>query len=296
MRSASNATELPLAERNCLITGASRGLGAALAEAFWAGGFNLFLVAQDAARLTEFANRLPGIAGQRVHIFAADLSKIGAVADVIGNFQSQFTQIDVLINNAAIQGPIGPAWSASAEDFGRAIQVNMLAPIALCRGLIPSMIEKKAGCIINLSGGGATGPRPNFSAYATAKAGLIRFGETLAEEVKSFGITVNAISPGAMKTAMLAEVLETGAEVTGDREFSIASHVFAEGGASMEAVTRLALFLADQRSNTITGKLISAVWDDWEKWPDHLEELAGSDVYTLRRIVGRDRGFTWGDR
>jgi len=99
-----------------------------------------------------------------------------------------------------------------------------------------------------------------------------------------------------MKTAMLGEVLEKGAGVAGEREFASASKVFAEGGASMDRVADLALFLASDASRGITGKLISAVWDHWEDWPKHLKELSSSDVYTLRRITGRDRGFAWGDK
>jgi NAD(P)-dependent dehydrogenase (short-subunit alcohol dehydrogenase family) len=149
--------------------------------------------------------------------------------------------------------------------------------------------------IINLSGGGATGPRANFSAYATAKAGLVRFSETIAEELKGCGIRVNCIAPGAMKTAMLQEVMLRG-NAAGSREATLASEVFAKGGASMDRVADLALFLASGVSKGLSGKLISAVWDNWEQWSHHRDELSQSDVYTLRRIAGRDRGFEWGDK
>jgi NAD(P)-dependent dehydrogenase (short-subunit alcohol dehydrogenase family) len=158
------------------------------------------------------------------------------------------------------------------------------------------MIARGSGSIINLSGGGATGPRAYFSAYAAAKTGLVRFSETLADEVKVHGVKVNCVAPGAMKTAMLEQVLSTGEIASGTREFEIAKKVFLDGGASMDRVAKLALFLASKKSDGLTGKLISAVWDDWENWPQHLQELASSDVYTLRRIVGKDRGFTWGDK
>jgi 3-oxoacyl-[acyl-carrier protein] reductase len=204
--------------------------------------------------------------------------------------------VDVLINNAAIQGPIGPAWGNDVADWESAIQVNLLAPMAICRALVPKMIAAGGGSIINLSGGGATGPRANFSAYASAKAALVRFSETLALEAQSFGVRVNCIAPGAMKTAMMNEVLAAGAARAGVREMDLAAQVVARGGSSMSRVAELALFLASSASNGITGKLISAVWDDWETWPQHLPELANSDAYTLRRIVGRDRGFTWGDK
>jgi 3-oxoacyl-[acyl-carrier protein] reductase len=125
---------------------------------------------------------------------------------------------------------------------------------------------------------------------------LVRFSETLAEETLSLGVRVNCIAPGTMKTAMLGEILEKGSTAAGEREYAIANKVFAEGGVSMDRVAALTLFLASDASKGITGKLISAIWDDWEYWLEHLDELSSSDVYTLRRIAGRDRNMTWGDR
>ena len=123
----------------------------------------------------------------------------------------------------------------------------------------------------------------------------MRFSETLADELKAHNIRVNCIAPGAMKTNMLEEVLVSSGQA-GERELEIAKKVFSEGGTSMDRVADLALFLADDASKGITGKLISAVWDNWEEWPMHLNDLGGSDAFTLRRIVGRDRGFNWGDK
>jgi 3-oxoacyl-[acyl-carrier protein] reductase len=158
------------------------------------------------------------------------------------------------------------------------------------------MIENGGGHIINLSGGGATCPRANFSAYATAKAGLVRFSETLAEELMPHNIRVNCIAPGAMATAMLEVVVAKGEAAAGKKEYEAAGRVLNEGGASMRRVAELCHFLASDASNGITGKLINAVWDDWEHWPEHVDELCASDVYTLRRIAGRDRGLSWGDK
>ena len=110
----------------------------------------------------------------------------------------------MLINNAAIQGPIGSLQQNDLGAWDQTIRVNLLSPVALCKGLLSRMTNAPDASILNLSGGGATGPRANFSAYASAKAALVRFSETLADEVKSQGITVNCVAPGAMKTAMLA--------------------------------------------------------------------------------------------
>jgi 3-oxoacyl-[acyl-carrier protein] reductase len=282
--------------RIALITGASRGLGEFLARRFWAAGFSLCLVARSKAGLQKVAASLPERKGQQITVLACDLGDTASVGELAARVRELLPSIDVLVNNAAIHGPIGPLWENDFSLWQQAIQVNLLAPVALCRAFVPWMKEAGSGSIINLSGGGATGPRSNFSAYGTAKTALVRFSETLAEETKPLGIRVNCIAPGAMKTEMLGEVLQQGANAAGEREFAIASKVFAEGGASMDRVAELALFLASDKSNGITGKLISAVWDDWEHWPDHLDELSSSDAYTLRRIAGRDRGFTWGDK
>ena len=158
------------------------------------------------------------------------------------------------------------------------------------------MVDVGHGSIINISGGGATSARPNFSAYATAKCGLVRFSETIAEELKPFNVKVNCIAPGAMDTDMLKEVTTKGKALSGEREYTNAEKVISSGGASMENVAKLCHFLASDISNGITGKLISAVWDNWEQWPAHLDELKSSDMYTLRRITGKDRGFLWGDK
>ncbi|NDC62047.1 MAG: SDR family oxidoreductase [Betaproteobacteria bacterium] len=278
-----------------LITGGSRGLGAVLVRRFWLGGYNLGVVSRNEADIHQVVNDLPQRENQTATSLACDLGRPAEVAKLIERVKSSFPKLDVLLNNAAIQGPIGTLESNDMAEWQRAVQVNLLAPVALCQGLIPALAAGGGGAIINLSGGGATGPRANFSAYAAAKAGLVRFSETLAEELKPKAIRVNSIAPGAMKTAMLGEVLAKGA-VAGDREFGLASKVFEEGGASMDRVADLALFLASDAADGITGKLISAVWDNWDNWPQHLDELSASDVYTLRRITGRDRGMTWGDK
>ena len=282
--------------KTCLITGASKGLGEFLTQRFWDAGFNLCLVARSKAGLEEVASALSERIGQQLVSFVCDLGDPVQVLELTAKVKAALPRLDVLVNNAAIQGPIGPLWENDFLEWQQTIQINLIAPVALCRDFIPWMNETGGGSIINLSGGGATGPRANFSAYATAKAGLVRFSETLADETSSLGIRVNCIAPGAMKTAMLREVLEKGLYVAGEREFAIANKVFAEDGASMDRVADLALFLASDESKGITGKLISAVWDNWEHWPEHLNELNSSDAYTLRRIAGRDRGMEWGDK
>lgn len=283
-------------KRYCLITGASRGLGKAIAKYFWQQGWSLILLARDHHALNEVVRTLGEREGQSVSTLGADLSRPEEIERIVEAAKSLTPRLDALINNAGIQGAVGPVWENNWQQWLETLQVDLLAPVGLCRLTAPWMAANGGGSIISISGGGATGPRANFSAYATAKAGLVRFSETLAEELKLNNVRVNCVAPGAMGTSMLEEVVAKGEAVAGKKEYELAFRVLHEGGTSLQRVAELCFFLATNSSQGITGKLISTLWDNWEQWPEHLSELNASDAYTLRRIVGRDRGFEWGDK
>ncbi|TAN38274.1 MAG: SDR family oxidoreductase [Verrucomicrobia bacterium] len=284
-------TGRPLQNCNAIITGASRGLGRAIAEAFWREGANLLLVARSTAKLEQVAHALPTQTDQHVHVFATDLANTDAPAQIVTAARKHFEHLDILVNNAAVQEPIGLAWGCDTVAWQQALHVNLLAPVALCQAAMPWLATARRGKIVNLSGGGATGPRPNFSAYATAKAGLVRFSETLAVEAQPLNVDVNCIAPGAMGTDMMRAVLAAGPEKAGAREYENAQKLLAQHGGVEQRAVDLAVFLASAASDGLTGKLISAVWDAWEKIPEQLEKVQQSDVFTLRRITPRERGF-----
>ena len=284
-----------LAGSTCLITGASRGLGARIARAFWEEGASLILVARSEAALRDVAAGLADRPGQRVELLTADLSDPTAPERIVSKARESFDALDVLVNNAAIQGPIGPSWENDWGQWQTTVQIDLMAPVAMCRLIVPWMAERRRGKIINLSGGGATGPRPNFSAYAASKAALVRFTEILAAETCDLGIGVNCIAPGAMPTAMLESILASGPCLAGQREYESAVNAGRSGTSTLDRAADLCVFLASRESDGITGKLISAVWDPWERLADHLEDLQSTDVYTLRRIVPEDRDLDWGE-
>src|SRR5206468_673197 len=138
------------------------------------------------------------------------------------------------------------------------------------------------GKIVNLSGGGAAGPRPQFSAYATGKAGLVRLTEVLAHETRPMNIDVNCIAPGVMKTRMLDTILAAGPHRAGAEEHARARRQAEQAGGTLERAAELAVFLASAKSDGITGRLISAVWDQWETLPGRRAVLQQTDIYTLR--------------
>ncbi|HXJ76518.1 MAG TPA: SDR family oxidoreductase, partial [Candidatus Dormibacteraeota bacterium] len=149
------------------------------------------------------------------------------------------------------------------------------------------------GKIIVLSGGGATNPLPNISAYAASKAAVVRLMETLAEELKTSGIDVNAIAPGALATRFVDDVLAAGPAKVGAAFYEKNKQWKEKGATPLELGASLAVYLASPESDGITGKLLSAQWDPWRTLQLHRDELARSDIYCLRRIVPEDRGKQW---
>jgi 3-oxoacyl-[acyl-carrier protein] reductase len=290
-----------LAGQSCIITGASRGLGAAIARRFWLAGARLLLVARSSEALERLVAELAACSDHSpttdgvAHILVCDLADPHAPARIAEEAHRRLGGVRVLVNNAALQGPIGPAWENDWAEWERAFRVNFLSPADLCRRVVPLMAAT-GGKIINISGGGATGPRPGFTAYASAKSALVRLSETLASETRARRIDVNCMAPGAMSSTMTEEVLAAGPLRAGEREYRDAERIKREGAPSMERAAALCLYLASPASDGITGKLISAVWDPWDALDEHLDDLQRTDVFTLRRIVPADRGLGWGTK
>jgi 3-oxoacyl-[acyl-carrier protein] reductase len=281
--------------RSAIVTGASQGLGLAIAHAFINAGARVCICGRDEFAVERAHAELAATVGREAVVGeTADVSVPADVDRVVERAMHAFGRIDILVNNAGVYGPKGrvedvdwPAWEA-------AVRVNLFGSVLACRALVPHMRANRYGKIVQLSGGGATTPLPRLSAYAASKAGIVRFTETLAEEVREDGIDVNAIAPGALNTRLLTEVLEAGPERVGSSFYERALQQNEAGGTPLERGAALAVFLASAASDGITGKLISAPWDAWEDLSDHAEQLAASDVYTLRRIVPADRGLDWG--
>jgi len=288
----------PLAGRNAVITGANQGLGLAIAEAYVAAGARVLLCARDEALLDDARRSLASKAapGQIVEGMRADVSSPADVARLAARAFEIFPQVHVLVNNAGVYGPLGPSEDVDWPAWVRAMEINIYGSVLPCRAFLPHFKQHQYGKIVQLSGGGATNPLPNISAYAASKAAIVRFAETLALEVKAFNVDVNAIAPGALNTRLLDEVVAAGPETVG-RDFHDRMVKTKEtGGTPLERGAALAVYLGSAESDGLTGRLLSAVWDPWETLAARRDEIEGSDVYTLRRIVPNDRGFTWGNR
>lgn len=283
--------------RHVLVTGASEGLGAAIAEMLVRAGASVALCARRPEPLARLAERLTRHARPDRSVLAAccDVADPEAVRAWIGAALRDFPKVDALVNNAGVLGPIGPFEDCDPEAWRAAFAVNLFGPVETCRALLGHFKARGYGKIVNLSGGGATAPLPRFSVYAAAKAALVRFTETLAEEVKGHGIDVNAVAPGALATRMTGAVLAAGPEAVGADYHAKMHRIVAEGGMSMANAAELCAWLCSADSDGITGRLIAAQWDPWRNLAGRRDELAGTDVYTLRRILPHDRGLGWSE-
>lgn len=287
----------PLAGRRCLVTGATGTLGGAICRRLYADGADLLPAGRDAARLAEFAASLHAETpeGGAIIPVVVDLAAPDA-AERVAEAVSAAGGLEVLVNNAAIQGPIGPLWENDWDEWQETIRLDLLVPVALCRALIGPLSGKDGarGKIVNLSGGGATGPRANFSAYGTAKAALVRFTETFAHEVKERGVDINAIAPGVIASKMTQAILAAGTGRTGGGEVKAAEKAIGTDNApTRDKAAALVSWLASAKSDGVSGRLLAALWDPWERLDRYAEELAATDIYTLRRIIPAERGKGW---
>ncbi len=288
---------MKLAGRCAIVTGASQGLGLRVAERLLEEGASVSICAREEGALRAAERRLREVAseGRRVLAVCCDVSHPGEVDALVATTVDAFGHLDVLVNNAGVYGPLGPLEDVSWDAWVRAIEIDLYGTVYPCRAVLPHLKRRGGGKIINLSGGGATQPLPRISAYAAAKAAVVRFTETFAEEVRGDRIDVNAIAPGALATRLLDDVIAAGAERVGAEFHDRMLRVKEEGGTPLDAGADLCVWLASPASDGISGRLLSALWDPWRDLATHRDALAKSDVYTLRRIVPKDRGLDFGE-
>ena len=185
--------------RRVLITGASRGIGEALAAKFAAAGANVALVARSADAIQKLAADLGGTA------HPADLGDPAQVATLINHIEDEAGPIDVLVNNAGIDMEAA-FWDHSRDDVASIVQVNLLAPMELCRQVIPRMLHRGRGHIVNISSLASCGVYPGLTAYSATKAGLSHFTAGLRADLRKLPIKTTVVEMAGVPTEMLANV------------------------------------------------------------------------------------------
>ena len=265
--------------RVALITGAGRGIGRAIALAYAKEGAKLGLAARTVSEVEETARQAEAL-GAPACVIRADVTDQSQVEEMVGRTLDRFSTIDVLVNNAGIAGPVGPLQDNDVSHWVQTIQLNVIGVFLCCKAVLPVMLAKDRGKIINMSGVGGR----LMSSYGASKAALVDITETLYLELKGGNIQVNAMAPGSIHTLMWEETRDAAATI-GDKELlEWGLRVTSGRGASMQRATELAVFLAGDESGSLSGRLLQAVTDDFDSLPTRIPDIMGSDSYTRRRV------------
>ena len=264
-----------------VITGAGRGIGRAIALAYAREGARLALAARNESELGEAVGEVSKLGGEAIAIRTDVTSQVGTER-LARRVVERFGGIDVLVNNAGISGPIGPLQENDIAEWVDTVNVNLTGTFLVCRAVVPVMIRQGNGRIINLSGAGVANAWSNMSAYCSSKAAVVRLTEVLAQELEGKGITVNALGPGSVHTSMWEKMTGQAADAGAEFIHELGQRVLSGGGASIDDCAELAVWLASEESAGLTGRIISAMADDFRTLSPLIPQIMEGDDYTLR--------------
>ena len=285
-------TAVSLEGRTVVVTGGSMGIGYACAEEILRRGGAVVICARGEEGLKSAAQKLSALPGACVRAVRADVTSADDVVRVL-DAARELGSLAGVVHAAGVYGPIGPVVTVDPAAWLDAIRVNLFGTFLVAREACRHMIAHGVrGSVVLMSGGGAATPFPNYTSYACGKVGVVRFTETLALEVAEHGIRVNCVAPGFVATRLHEQTLAAGEALAGSFVEKTKAEL-AKGGVPASVSARTAAFLLSPRAAGITGRFVAAPYDGWEEWPERLEQIAGSDLFTLRRIVPRDRGMDW---
>jgi NAD(P)-dependent dehydrogenase (short-subunit alcohol dehydrogenase family) len=266
-----------------VVTGGGRGVGRVLAEALAGAGAVVGLIARSADQLAESVRRIEAVGGAAVAT-TADLADPDAAELAMRRLRDELGPADLLVNNAGITGPIGLAWEVSEQDWWRTVEVNLRA-LTVCSGLVlPDMVARGRGRIVNVTSRAGVYRWPLLSAYSVSKAAVVKYTENLAQETKRHGITVFSVHPGILPIGFGEQAMTDIAAGEGPNE-GVRDWFRGEFAAGRTAqphqVAELVVRIAAGRADQLSGRHIS-VHDDLDAILARIEEVRADDLYLLR--------------
>ena len=248
-----------LKDQVALVTGGSQGIGKAISEKLLAAGVIVAIAALDDQALKDASAEFQS-KGLRFKSYGADLAEELQIDSLVKSVIRDLGPVDILINNAGITGPTLSAHEITTNDWDRTLAINLRTPFLLSRAIVPSMIQRKNGIIINISSIAGKMAYPLRSPYAASKWGLIGLTLTQAQELGPYNIRVNAICPGPTRTEMIDSVIRARANAAGvDERTMLQEYTRATALKRMvlpDEVADLVLFLCSPESGAITGQAI----------------------------------------
>ncbi len=239
-----------LAGRTALVTGASRGIGRAIAIGFAEHGADLVLVSRKREGLEAVAREIE-VLGRTAYVVPANLGSPEEIAALVETVSREKLEIDLLVNNAGANPVMTPLVSLDLAAFRKIVDVNLTGPFLLTQALAPAMLARGRGVVINVASNGGITPAPGIGAYCTAKAALIHLTRVFALELGPGGVRVNAIAPGLIETRMAAALLKSEA---GYEQFVKHNPLRRHG--QPEEIAGIALLLASDAGSYVNGEVI----------------------------------------
>jgi 3-oxoacyl-[acyl-carrier protein] reductase len=269
------------------------GLGLESARSCLAYGANVFLCARGNDVLAEAVDDLTRSAPrERVEACVADVGVEADVERLLDRLTSHYGKCDGVIHAAGVLGPIGSIVGIDDADlWWETLRINLFGTFLVTRAAARRMKNSGGGRVVLYAGGGASTPFPNYTAYACSKVAVVRFAETAAQELAP-EIEVNCLAPGFVATRMHEQTLAAG-ERAGKDYLEKTQAALEAGGVSPHVAAEASAFLVSDAARGITGKFVAAAYDGYTKWPGHIAELRDTDIFTLRRILPRERGMDW---
>ena len=273
-----------LNSKRIIITGGSLGIGFAIAKACAGQGAEVIIAARDQGNLEDSLKKIKSISEKNHIAYSLDVGDLKAVKVFAEWIKNEGLVVNGLVNCAGIYGPIGKTPNIDMENFTHAIRINFLGTVYMCSVFSPLLVSSTNKKIVNYSGGGAASPFPNYSAYASSKAAIVRFTENLSRELDDDGFDINCIAPGFVITRLHQETVGAGAEMAGPGFYENTKKQIEEGGVPPEIAAELTIFLLSEDADGITGKFLSAPWDPWQDKTFQEKLREDNDLATLRRI------------
>lgn len=260
-----------------IVTGGGRGIGRAIALAMSEAGASVCVIARTQTEIDETVSLIEAQHGTGLSL-QADVTDAEALKEAVAATERAFGPVDVLVNNAGGGGPLGLSWEVDLEEWRRCIELNLIGPMLGARAVLPGMVSRGRGRIINVATGQAVRPVIYASAYGAAKTALLRLTESLAGEVREHGVSVFAISPGAVRTERTVARLnsEEGLRWNPEGASRLINNSFPP-----EAAANLCVKLASGVVDSLTGRYFH-VSDNIEKIAAQAAEIQKSDLYYLR--------------
>lgn len=267
-----------LKDQVAVVTGGGRGIGRAIAQALAAAGARVAVIARSQNELAETAALIQQ-AGGHAQLFVADVSVPESVRGAMQAVERALGPVDLLVNNAAAIKPFGPFWENDLDEWWRTMEVNIRGPLLCSHCVLPGMIARRRGRIINIASGAGTMATPYYTSYGASKTALVRFTECVALETKAYGVALFAISPGTVRTSMSEYSLNS---QEGQKWLPWFSQIFEQNiDVPAERPASLVVELASGHADALSGRFIS-IYDDLAELLKNISRIDEENLYSLK--------------